>query len=112
MLKLHETLNKAFKDSFNQDSKYNSSAENGHVTIEDEKVTFKLQVGPVNEYGLNGVQVPEILEFAASYLEVLNKEKTSPYNEESIRHIRKAIASQDARTQERIERGVEGRSYY
>ena len=108
MLKLHETLKEAFLDYISE-SKYISSACDGHIKIEDETVSFKLQAGGVVDYGKNGVQCEEMLLFVKTYIKKLNSNVPSADNIEAMIHIDRAIDALDRRTQDRVVRGVEGK---
>lgn len=112
MLKLHTTLEQAFPESFRMSnvSKYISLAENDFIIHDDGTMSFKLQEGAVKEVGLNGVQPVEMLHFIATYIKVLDKEKNDPMNLATIQAINTAIAAQDLRTADRVQRGVEGTS--
>lgn len=110
MLKLHEALEKAFPASYIRQETYVSTAENGFIEHNDGKISFKLQEGAINEVGLNGVQVDEVLHFTRTYLEVLNTSYPCDENVETIKAINNAIVWQKKRTKDRQVRGVEGYS--
>jgi len=112
MLKLHDTLALAFPSTFKMSnaSKYVSHAENNFIIHDDGLISFKLQEGAVKEVGLNGVQTPEMLHFIATYIKVLDNDKSCPHNMATIKYLKQAIAAQNARTAEREARGVEGTS--
>lgn len=110
MIKLHTTLENTFPTSYNKESKYISKALNGYITHDDATLSFKMQEGPIKEVGENGIQVNEVLQTMIGYLKVLDKEKTCEYNDKTIRFIAMAIEAQEARSRDRIDRGVEGTS--
>jgi len=108
MLKLHDTMEATFKDTA-IDVIHTSEACNGFIRVEDETVMFKLQAGNVADYGVNGVQCEEMLEFVGGYLKTLDGHYPSEYNKKAIEHINMAIANLNLRTKDRVERGVEGK---
>ena len=67
------------------------------------------QSGPVKEYGVNGVQVEQVLQLCINRLESLNK---PPYNTRqtslAITKLQEVVHWLDDRTAERTRRGVEG----
>lgn len=104
-----EELTKAF-NNMNEPSK--SFIMTG-VTIEAGKPTsgileFRIQNGPVNEVGVNGCQVTDILEFAKCLIEVFDEKYPCKENIQSILKIEEALHWQYARTKNRIKRSVEG----
>lgn len=73
------------------------------------------QHGPTRSHGdtpeRNGAFVEEVLLACRTRLEFYQRSKfASEYNERAIASIDAALADLDARTQERLDRGVEGRN--
>lgn len=108
MLKLIQTMENAYAPTV-RESKYVVTAFNGNVRLEDETISFKLQAGNVADFGVNGVQCEELLQFTVAYLKILNKHHSSIYNEGAIAHIESAINFLNLRTKDRVSRGVEGK---
>ena len=83
------------------------------VTIEPNPYVAEIrwQVGPVREDGVNGAQIDEVLAACVEKLRALNQ---PPYDTRetslAITHIEEAIHWLEARTRDRIRRGVEGTS--
>ena len=107
MYKLHQALQNAFSDARELDELI-SVGSNEFIKVRREKVTFKMQSGPVSDFGLNGVQCEELLKFVKSYLEILDTERSSAHNKKAMWHITEALAALEFRTKDRIKRGVEG----
>lgn len=107
MLKFHQALKNAFVD-FKETSDISTEAVNGFIKVEYEDVTFTMQSGDVKDFGLNGVQCEELLKYVESYLKILNSHLSSEHNVKAISHINKAIECLNSRTQDRVNRGVEG----
>lgn len=108
MLKLIQTMENAYAPTV-RESKYVVTAFNGNVRLEDETISFKLQAGNVADFGVNGVQCEEILQFTKTYLQILNSHHSSVHNEGAIAHIESAIRLLNLRTADRVNRGVEGK---
>lgn len=73
-------------------------------------VSFQIQSDPIGEVGINGCQAVDMLEYVKCLFESLNEAFPSSYNETTIAHIENAIQAQHLRTQDRINRGVEGQN--
>lgn len=73
-------------------------------------VKFTIQSDPIGEVGINGCQAVDMLEYVKCLFESLNDAFPSSYNETTIAHIENAIQAQHLRTQDRINRGVEGQN--
>lgn len=80
-------------------------------TSQDTPNYFRMpwQRGPAGTNGVNGVQATAVLSEVARYLEAVN---TYPFDNAAttlaLWHIYDAIAFLEGRTQDRVERGVEG----
>lgn len=74
-------------------------------------VTFHFQDGPIGEVGVNGVTIEALL---AMYIDQLQGFQAGEFacedNKDALRSLRCAMADLHARTEDRIKRGVEGRS--
>lgn len=85
----------------------------GKYIIIDEKLNFigfKLQDGPIKEFGENGCQIDTMLKACEEILKGLNAKFESPHNGQAILAIQKALWHLNQRTMERKMRGVEGTS--
>ncbi len=71
---------------------------------------FKIQNGPVKENGVNGCQVDTLIHAAKKIIEGLNEKFPSSYNRGAINCLEMAITELEARTKDREERNVEGKS--
>ncbi|WP_260444650.1 hypothetical protein [Listeria booriae] len=71
-------------------------------------VLVKWQEGTVLDAGVNGAQVNDVLELALERLRELNKQFPCRENAVTITKLEEAIMWQDKRTNDRIDRGVEG----
>lgn len=107
MLKFHQALSDAFND-FNEVDDITTEACNGFIRVQYEDVTFTMQSGDVSQFGVNGVQVEELLKYSVAYLELLNSHLHSSFNDAAIGRIKEAIKQLDLRTEDRIKRNVEG----
>jgi len=74
---------------------------NGYIKIQ-------IQNGPIKENGINGCQVDDVIIWCKEKLHNFNKVIASPYNDEAICHLNKALKALQARTADREDRGVEG----
>lgn len=83
--------------------------------IEDTKgvapiVSFQIQSDPISEVGVNGVQALDMLKYTKCLFESLNEAFPCRENALTITKIEEAIHWQEARTKNRIQRGVEGKN--
>lgn len=78
------------------------------IDINKNKITFTIQDGPIKEFGVNGIQVTDMLEYCKELYKSLNKSFPCRENALTITKIEEAIHWQDARTKDRESRGVEG----
>jgi hypothetical protein len=76
--------------------------------LEDNEVTFVIQDGPINEVGINGIQITDVLNFVCEVYKSLNADFPCRENSLTITKIEEALHWQYARTVERTKRGVEG----
>ena len=69
------------------------------------------QHGPVKEHGRNGVTEASLLAVLIDRYEHFQAGPfASPYNADTLAHLRAALDAQHRRTRDREERGVEGRN--
>lgn len=82
-----------------------------NVTNEDglELCQIDFQDGPVPEMGVNGVTNEALLSILIHRTEYLNKLYACPENEQALAGMRVALEAFEARTRDRIARGVEGK---
>lgn len=85
------------------------------TNLEDKKgvppiVSFQIQSDPIGEVGINGVQATDMLEYVKCLFESLNEAFPCRENSLTITKIEEAIHWQEARTKNRIKRGVEGKN--
>jgi len=73
-------------------------------------VSFTIQSDPVKEVGVNGCQAVDMLEYVKCLFESLNEAFPCRENALTITKIEEAIHWQEARTKNRILRGVEGKN--
>lgn len=73
------------------------------------KSIIKWQQGTVAENGVNGMQVVDVLIETYNHVKQLDKEFPSEENKYTLVNLLRAIDSQQARTEDRVERGVEGK---
>jgi len=66
------------------------------------------QHGPINENGVNGVQINDVISMLVKRLKYLNQRFPSKYNQSTIEHLIAAEKAQNDRTEDRENRGVEG----
>jgi len=71
-------------------------------------VSFTIQSDPVKEVGINGCQAIDMLEYVKCLFESLNEAFPCRENALTITKIEEAIHWQEARTKDRLKRGVEG----
>ena len=73
-------------------------------------VSFTIQSDPIKEVGVNGIQAVDMLEYIKCLFESLNETFPCRENSLTITKIEEAIHWQEARTKNRIKRGVEGKN--
>jgi len=78
-------------------------ANNGGINL-----TVRLQNGPILEAGANGMQITDLLGIISETYRELNASYPCRENSITITKIEEAIHWQEARTKNRINRGVEG----
>lgn len=80
--------------------------------IKDERLArIHFQEGAIQEHGVNGVQLEDLLAICVHRLEGFQDGQFAcEPNQVALDHIKVAIAALDARTAERKVRGVEGKS--
>ena len=78
----------------------------------DNTLAFRLQDGPVKEFGVNGCQVDTVIHAARTILHGLNDQFPCRENSIAIRRLDEAIMWLEQRTKDREQRGVEGTSQH
>ncbi len=73
-------------------------------------ISFTIQNGPIKDVGVNGCQVNTIIAAAKAIIEGLNAKFPCRENACAITKLDEALLWLDARTKNRVERGVEGTS--
>lgn len=73
----------------------------GHINI-------NWQDGPAKEFGVNGVQIVDVLKVCRDRLDGLNKDFPCRENAMTLTKLDEAIMWQEKRTADREARGVEG----
>src|SRR5574343_1102155 len=73
-------------------------------------VKFTIQSDPISEVGINGCQALDMLKYVKCLFESLNEAFPCRENSLTITKIEEAIHWQDARTKDRLNRGVEGKN--
>jgi hypothetical protein len=73
-------------------------------------VSFQVQSDPISIIGINGIQAVDIIRYAACLIESLNTAFPCDENSSTIFMLEEAIHWQNKRTQNRTERGVEGKN--
>jgi hypothetical protein len=69
---------------------------------------LSFQNGPIKESGINGVQNEPIIAILIDRLEFLDRKFPSDFNKNALMHLRFALTALQARTSDRVNRGVEG----
>lgn len=105
MMQTQNTVIKGSEVKFNSPTTYKIvSKETGNVIQ-----TINIQKGPIKEAGLNGVVIEELLLICLDQLEHF---QASDYkcieNDDTLRHVRDALASTRARQYDRLIRNVQG----
>lgn len=83
-----------------------------HIIVDDRKavVAFKLQDGPIKEYGKNGVQIDDVLAFCRQVIHNFNKDYPCEQNLTAILSIDCALDALEDRRKDREQRNVEGQN--
>lgn len=79
-----------------------------YVRHDVNSIAFTIQNGPISEGGISGCQVDSIIDAAKMILEGLNKNVPSRETSVAITKLEEAMMWLKKRTEDRIERGVEG----
>ena len=77
--------------------------------MKEKYINIEWQEGTEVEVGINGAQVVDVLEVALERLKDLNNNFPCRENSLTITKIEESIMWQEARTKERVKRGVEGK---
>lgn len=79
-----------------------------YVTLDNNKITFTIQDGPIKEVGKNGIQITDMLNYCKEVYISLNHSFPCAENDLTIQNIDCALYAQMIRTTNRELRGVEG----
>lgn len=79
-----------------------------HIRMDKCTMGLKFQSGSPRKHGVNGHTNESMLAVLIHRTKVLDGEFPSDQNKLAIEHMEKALAAFEARTKERVERGVEG----
>lgn len=80
------------------------------VHDETNQIAFKIQDGPVQETGINGCQVDQVIHVARLMIEGLNNKYPCRENSMAITKLDEAMQWLTARKTDRVKRQVEGTS--
>jgi len=78
------------------------------IEVGEDYVTFRMQRGPVQEHGVNGCQIDDLIKFCADTIAVLNKKFSCRENSLAITKLEEAWLWCHARKIDREARQVEG----
>ncbi len=78
------------------------------VNSDTHTVSFTIQDGGVKDFGLNGCQITDVLEFVKNFIEIRAKQFPCRENSMTITKLDEALMWQNKRTQDRVKRAVEG----
>lgn len=83
-----------------------------YVIIDKENsiIQFKLQDGPIGEYGINGCQIDTMIDVATQIIAHFNQTFPCIENNTALIKLTEALMWLNKRKQDRINRGVEGTS--
>lgn len=89
-----------------------SNIDGRHIFVDDEAnlIAFKIQNGPIKEAGKNGCQVEDMIAVSKHIVEQLNAKYPCRENAMIITKLDEAIMWSKKRTQDRLNRNVEGLS--
>ena len=79
-----------------------------NIDLDTHTVSFTIQDGGVKEFGINGCQILDVLEFVKAFIELRAKQFPCRENSMTITKLDEAILWQHKRTSDRIQRNVEG----
>ena len=71
-------------------------------------LSIQFQNGPIKEFGVNGVQLTEVLKICLARYKMLNKSFPCRENSLAITNLQQAIMWDEERTAQRCRQGVEG----
>lgn len=77
---------------------------------QESTVKFTIQSGPVKEYGVNGCQIDDVIQWAKSKIEEFSKAFPSRENSVVVTKLDEALLWLMKRKLDREKRGVEGKS--
>jgi hypothetical protein len=78
------------------------------IDTDENAISFKIQKGPVNEVGVNGCQVSDMITVAMHIIENLDRSCPCIENKNTLGYLQLALNWQEERTRSRMARNVEG----
>ena len=81
-----------------------------HITDDKNMISFKIQAGPIKEFGVNGCQVDTLIEAAMIMIDGLNRSFPCDENIMVLAKLESALRWLEIRKDNREKRGVEGLS--
>jgi hypothetical protein len=81
-----------------------------NITEKMNTISFRLQNGPIKEFGVNGCQVDTMIEAAKLIIGGLNKKFPCEDNKMAVIHLNSALKYLEKRKADREKRNVEGYS--
>jgi hypothetical protein len=92
------------------DTKYVEEVGWPQVHGQESSVKFTIQSGPIKEFGVNGTQIDDVIEWAKEKIEGFQKAFPCRENAIVITHLDDALNWLHKRTHDRQKRSVEGTS--
>lgn len=113
-----DELREQFPDKFNESGAMDYAwfekdiRPNAFIYVRNDKnsLSFTIQNGPIGEVGKNGCQVTDVIAVAKHIIEQLNAKFPCRENAMTVTKLDEALMWQQKRTQDRINRNVEGTS--
>lgn len=88
-------------------SEHEWGARTEHIIVDSNTVSFAVQSGPVKEFGRNGCDATDIIRYAIGLYRSFNSAHPCRENSITLTKLEEALHWQEARTRDRINRGVE-----
>lgn len=86
------------------------AVEAGFIKVEGNSLTIDIQTGPIGHVGLNGAQWTALIGLGLGQLRFLDRAYSCRENSLTKTKLEEALHWQQARTQDRERRGVEGKN--
>jgi hypothetical protein len=87
---------------------YEDCGDHPYIRVNERAVTFVGQRGPIQEHGVNGCKIDDMLTFALGVLVTFNKKFPCRENSLAITKLEECLHWLDARKRDHTARGVEG----